>query len=160
MLIVISLMVFGGCQWIQDEIRRPTHYSLPEGYAGWVEIVHEVEGAPPLPIENGHYVVRIGSDGRLATSSPMDYGTPLWGRDVYCYRESNEPITGDAHASRVGYWRHTVGTKTDYRGAERPTHRTFQQFFVGTKEEWEGWQGGPVIGPLEQLKMKSGGKSR
>ena len=42
---------------------------IPEGYVGWLRLDYSVQGSPPLPTENGNYVVRISRSGRLQTSS-------------------------------------------------------------------------------------------
>ena len=42
---------------------------IPAGYVGWLRLDYSVAGAPPLPIENGCYVVRLPRSGRLATST-------------------------------------------------------------------------------------------
>ena len=44
-------------------------WTIPEGYVGWLRLDYGVEGALPLPIEKGCYVVRFTRAGRLQTSS-------------------------------------------------------------------------------------------
>ena len=150
--LLLTLLLPSGCQWLQDEIRRPTRYILPEGYAGWVEIEYEVEGAPPLPIEDGQYVAEIGPDGRLVTSSSIDFGTPLRGSDEYVYQESGERITADASQSRVGYWRPTIGRRSIRLDSGDITYVKYEMFFVGTEDQREGWEGLPQPGPLHEVR--------
>ena len=42
---------------------------IPAGYVGWLRLDYSIAGAPPLPLENGWYVIRLPLTGRLATST-------------------------------------------------------------------------------------------
>lgn len=60
--------------------RTPRHYVLPADFSGWVTIKYEKTDAPPLPEEDGAYILKIPADGLLETSTPLDQG---WARDEY-----------------------------------------------------------------------------
>lgn len=49
-------------------------YLLPMGFEGCVLVNYEVEGAPPLKIEDNEIVYHVPEDGIIDTSSPMDFG--------------------------------------------------------------------------------------
>jgi hypothetical protein len=44
---------------------------IPQNYVGWLRLDYAVAGAPPLPMENGAFVVRMPPGGRLETSSAL-----------------------------------------------------------------------------------------
>src|SRR5438105_4417352 len=75
---VLSPLVTGGC----GGVRRSERLLVPAGYVGWIEVQYGVKGAPPLPIENGWYVIRIPPEGRLQTSSEYQDG---WAADEFWY---------------------------------------------------------------------------
>ncbi|MEQ8818902.1 MAG: hypothetical protein RLY93_01560 [Sumerlaeia bacterium] len=55
--------------------RAPMTFVLPAGFSGEIKVLYEVEGAPPLPVdEAGHVLLDIPPSGRLETSSPLEYG--------------------------------------------------------------------------------------
>jgi hypothetical protein len=62
--------------------RTPCVYELPERFTGWVLITFDRTGEPPLPERDGDLIFRIGPDGRLATSSRIEFG---WAGDEYFY---------------------------------------------------------------------------
>ena len=81
----LVLMVLSACFACRPS-SLPEVWIIPEGYVGWLRLDYAVAGAPPLPIEGGHYVVRLTRTGRLFTSSenssPLkyneyDYETPV-----------------------------------------------------------------------------------
>lgn len=45
---------------------------IPAGYVGWLRLDYSVNGAPPLPLEHGRYVIRVPLSGRVATSTVND----------------------------------------------------------------------------------------
>jgi hypothetical protein len=51
---------------------RGEKWIIPENYSGWLRLDYAVNGAPPLPLESGAYLVRMPSTGRLETSSPYN----------------------------------------------------------------------------------------
>jgi hypothetical protein len=48
---------------------RGEKWIIPANYQGWLRLDYAVSGAPPLPLENGAYLVRMPPGGRLETSS-------------------------------------------------------------------------------------------
>lgn len=66
------------------DANRPkgTRYYLPEKYAGWVCVSFNVDGAPPLPIEEGFLAAKIPANGILKTSSEPRFSPT---RDEYYY---------------------------------------------------------------------------
>jgi len=48
----------------------PFRFLIPEGYVGWIRVDFNVPSAPPLPIEDGFYILKFNESGRLKTSSP------------------------------------------------------------------------------------------
>lgn len=48
-------------------------FLLPMGFEGCALINYEVEGAPPLKIENNEIMYRVPNDGIINTSSPMHF---------------------------------------------------------------------------------------
>ncbi|HYV03646.1 MAG TPA: hypothetical protein VFB82_03615 [Blastocatellia bacterium] len=65
--------------------RRPSRYLVPKGYVGWVKILFKVKDAPPLSVEDGHYLFKIPTDGKLETSSDIEFGVAS--DDYYYYSE-------------------------------------------------------------------------
>lgn len=59
---------------------------LPEKYAGWVCVSYSVDGAPPLPEEDGFLVVKIPPNGIVKTSSELR--TSPKESEYYYYNES------------------------------------------------------------------------
>src|ERR1035438_4511752 len=64
-LLLAGLVLLSACR---SGSRREV-WMIPEGYVGWLRLDYGVEGALPLPIEKGYYVVRFTRTGRLQTSS-------------------------------------------------------------------------------------------
>lgn len=72
-LLLSVLSMFVGCR---SRSKREV-WIIPGGYVGWLRLDYSVAGAPPLPIEDGRYIVRLPRTGRLATSTanypPVDH---------------------------------------------------------------------------------------
>lgn len=72
--------------------RQDRAYFLPEGYSGWITVVHSYPGAEPLPEKDGVLQVHItDSTGILYTSTPLEQG---WSRNDFYWQNVNglEPI--------------------------------------------------------------------
>lgn len=68
--IAVILAAYLGVIFYADTHRpKGERYYLPEKYAGWVCVSFNVDGAPPLPIEDGFLVVKLPPNGILKTSS-------------------------------------------------------------------------------------------
>ena len=102
-------------------------YEVPEGFSGWVLIEFERPEAPPIPKKDGKLIFRIGSDGRLATSSSPEFGVAT---DEYYFvgaTRTKIPFTGWGGGGLV--WGGSNGS-TESGGK---TLHVFQNLFVGTE---------------------------
>ena len=52
----------------------PPRVLIPTGYTGLIKIEYGVKGAPPLTVEQGHYLHRIPPDGHLQTCTYFPSG--------------------------------------------------------------------------------------
>jgi hypothetical protein len=57
-------------------------YYFPENYAGWICIQHDVNGASPLPEQDGYLIIKVPASGILKTSSQLRSSQT---RDKYYY---------------------------------------------------------------------------
>jgi hypothetical protein len=80
LLVVLSMM--GGC----NSGSKKEVWLIPQGYVGWLRLDYAVSGAPPLAIENGRYIVRLPSSGRIRTSSA---NRPLIDQNEYFFEDSH-----------------------------------------------------------------------
>jgi hypothetical protein len=131
---VLTLAIlFGLAAWIASTARSSTHRSsrflIPEGYTGWIRIEFEVQGAPPLPIENDQYVLKIPANGMLRTSSPEQYG---WANDHYYYysAETVRAIPDSGQSAMI--WGKINGEASGSSGK-----RKYEEFFVGTNQQFK-----------------------
>ena len=119
--------------WMGMGARKSTHRSsrflIPDGYTGWIRVEFEVKGAPPLPIEEGQYVLKIPSGGVLRTSSPEQYG---WAEDHYYYYSAQNvrPIPDSRQAALI--WGKINGEASGASGT-----RKYEEFFVGTNQQFK-----------------------
>lgn len=58
-------------------LREPNKYVLPAGFTGKIKIIYQVEGAPPLEVQDGYRVIDVPPSGQVSTSSEMLYGTAV-----------------------------------------------------------------------------------
>jgi hypothetical protein len=127
------VLLTGLALWFGMSTRNSTRSSslflIPEGYAGWIRIEFEVQGAPPLPIEGGQYVLKIPSDGVLRTSSAEQYG---WAKDHYYYYSGQGvralPDSGPAEL----IWGKINGEESATSGK-----RKYEEFFVGDVQQFK-----------------------
>ena len=96
-----------------------------------VRLLLNVEGAPPLPIEDGYYLFRIPPSGLLETSSDIEYG---WASDEYYYYAGDSrqklPATGWGGGGII--WGGYNGSSGNH--PERISVHT--GMFIGTEEEF------------------------
>jgi hypothetical protein len=149
----------------QEEQRRPSRYLIPGGFVGWVKIFYKVKDAPPLPIEDGAYLLRIPPSGVLKTSSVMEYG---WATDEYFYYsgDARRPlkVTGWDEGGMIwaGYNGSSGTAQTGQSSADVPEeNKTFYSgFFVGTEAEykdygrWADEEPGPIDKAAIERKKK------
>jgi hypothetical protein len=118
--------------WLGMSIRNSTHRSsrflIPEGYTGWIRIEFEVQGAPPLPMEGGQYVLKIPSDGVLRTSSTEQYG---WAKDQYYYYSAQGVRTLQDSGPAELIWGKINGEASGTSGK-----RKYEEFFVGNAQQF------------------------
>jgi len=73
--VLIAAAVFGPAAFdLAFHRRPPERYVIPAGFTGWTRIDFRKPGAPRLPIEDGHLLLRLDALGRLATSSDPQLG--------------------------------------------------------------------------------------
>jgi len=68
---VVTIAVLGLMFYAHTHRPKGEKIYLPEKYAGWVCVSYNVDGAPPLPEEDGFLVVKIPPNGILKTSSAL-----------------------------------------------------------------------------------------
>jgi hypothetical protein len=122
----MCLLTSAGC----EKRRRPDRYLFPAGYVGWVETTFGAPSAPALPIEDRFFLIRVPENGRVQTSTLMEYG---WAKDEYYYEDDGRRqalrSTGWGQGGMI--WAGEIGS-TGGRGTER--------FFVGTEAQWKRHQ--------------------
>lgn len=124
---------------VQSLRRLSSRFLLPDGYVGWVKIEFQVPGALPVPVERGQYVFRVPADGMLKTSSPERYG---WGKDEYYYSGAGlRRLPTDAANGRL-VWGRINGEHGSSSGP-----RPYEEFFVGTEQQFKELAGENRIGP-------------
>jgi hypothetical protein len=142
--ILIALLLFGPAAFdLVFHRRAPERYLIPAGFTGWTRIEFRKRGAPPLPIEDGHRVLRLDSEGNLSTSSDPPHGHG--GDDFYYYtptdasgRSSSANPSSEKRRTRLSnagvckggmIWQ--VETLVD-----DPSGTPFIRFFVGTEAQY------------------------
>jgi hypothetical protein len=137
------ILVIGLVAWLNVAARKATRptsrFLIPDGYTGWVRVEFEVQGAPPLPMDAGQNVLTIPPSGLLQTSSAEQYG---WAKDSY-YFSSNagaRPIPDSGAQALI--WGKINGEKSGSSGK-----RKYQQFFVGTEQQFREQAGDKGIAP-------------
>jgi hypothetical protein len=136
--LVIGLGAWFGIS-ARSSTRRSLRFLLPEGYAGWVRVEFEVQGAPPFLVEAGQAVLKIPPSGSLRTSSPEPYG---WTTDYYYFYSGSglRPVP-DSGPGRL-IWGKISGEASGASGK-----RKYEEFFVGTEQQFKERTGEQTIGP-------------
>ena len=99
-----------------------------------------MQGAPPLPMLGGQYVLRIPSDGILRTSSAEQYG---FAKDHYYYYSAQGVRTLQDSGPAELIWGKINGEESGASG-----NRKYEEFFVGTEQQFR-----------DQVKEKNNGGS-
>ena len=113
----------------RNSTRPASRFLIPDGYTGWVRIEFEVQGAPPLPMEGGEYILKIPPDGLLRTSSAEQYG---WAKDHYYYYSAQavHPLPDSGSAALI--W-----GKINGEGSGASGKRKYEELFVGTEQQFK-----------------------
>lgn len=124
--------------------RKPSRFLIPDGYVGWVNIYFEIKDAPPLTIEEGHYVFRIPPAGTMSTSSKLEGGIAV---DDYYYVDkqgNRRPLESTSWGEGGMIWAESTGN--DANGI------TYSRFFVGTESLLQdyGFKMNKKLGPIPQ----------
>lgn len=137
----IFWFVLLGCSNVvggQVNARHPYHYLIPDGYVGWVKVEFNVKNAPPLPIEDGHYIFKIPNSGLLQTSSDKESGLA---DDKYFYVADNNKrqLVADIIIDPITMiWSGYSGEDLIIGSTDKPLKYIY--FFVGPKEEYEKYK--------------------
>jgi hypothetical protein len=136
--VLVLLIIAGGVGlYIALSGARKAHLHLiPEGFVGWAEARYGVEGAPPLPLEDGHLVFRYGPDGKLQTSTEFQEG---WAVDQYYYvdGEQRTPLSQLTPGFDGRIWHAYDSFNTVIRSNDQVVRLGARTgFFVGTEEQY------------------------
>jgi hypothetical protein len=124
--------------------RRPSRFLLPQGYVGWVQVDFGVKGAAPVKTEEGFYLFKFPADGRIATSSQIEFGKAP--NEYYYYADGWRQKLSLGEEARGGtIWAHTIGATEDRNNNSR---NNFERFFVGSESEFRSAESGPTAEPL------------
>ncbi len=148
-----AILFFGlGCQ------SYPTYrFLIPQGYVGWIRLDFQVPQTPPLPMENGSYLVTIPSSGRLRTSVVISH---LFHTECYYYSSRGrqrlyEESSGQQHPTMM--WLLSGDT---WQGGVEEGGGVYMKGFVGTQPQFMALSGGDDL-PVRPLNPRwaLGGKN-
>jgi hypothetical protein len=111
----------------------PYRFLIPEGYVGWVRVDFDVASAPALPIEDGYYVFKFPTSGRLQTSS-SDIVDSRRNQFLYYSEKGNYLLrTGGPLSTRM--------VQEEFSGPGPghlpPVPNRYRYIFIGPKEVFE-----------------------
>ena len=153
-LIVLVLTICFVFSVSQAQTRRPSRFLIPEGYAGWVRIDFRVANAPPLPIEDGHYLFKIPNSGRLETSSDLEGGTATDQFFLYSGDKRTElEFSGDEIINEIWGFSYDRKEVRVANSEKRKVVAEYQYFFVGTEDEYIEY--GRIIGNVRKKENKN-----
>jgi len=116
------LLLAAGCL----RTRHPSQFLIPKEYVGWVDVSYGVNGAPPLSVENGYYVIRVPANGQMQTSTEIEAGRK--GDQFYSIKGASRQRLQASNPGGGGMiWGDSVAGKS--RGATR-------EFFVGPEGDF------------------------
>jgi hypothetical protein len=128
---------------------------IPEGYVGTVRVDYGVQGAAPLPLEHGKYVVRVPATGHVVTSTPFEEGS---GRDEFYYVADSRRTKlawgrgGMIQARRDGEL--PVSSSRPWERQRRENQgRFYSLYFVGTEQQQRAFEKSGADGPNESGPM-------
>ena len=115
-------------------------YLIPSGYVGWFVVLYNVPGAPPLPIENNDYVIRVPPNGRLTTSTKLPEVVPYYDSYYVSGNKRQHLETGFGwkwgRENDVGKNGMVWGEVYGWSG-NLPAGVKFEQYFIGTQSQFD-----------------------
>jgi hypothetical protein len=131
----------------QQKTRQPSRYLIPDGYVGWVKIIFRKSDAPALPVEDGHYLLKIPPSGSLETSSEIEYGVASGDDYFYYCGDTRRKLESTGWGGGGMVW-------GEYNGSSGNNERTelHEGFFIGTEEQMKTLPAGNV-GPVDKSKL-------
>ncbi len=105
--IILAILYFGLLFYAHSP-QKGGRYYFPEKYAGWVCVSYEVEGKPPLDIQDDFLILKIPENGILKTSSNPRL-SPLY--DEYYYYTEEGAREAEEIEFGGGFTRQTEGEK-------------------------------------------------
>ncbi|HEX4783699.1 MAG TPA: hypothetical protein VH350_05120 [Candidatus Sulfotelmatobacter sp.] len=135
---VTLVLVIAVGAWIKLNVANPNtqnsalhsyRFLIPEGYTGWVRIEFEIPGAPALPIQSSHTMVKIPPSGTLKTSSSEQYGAASDDYASYS-NDTVRPLPDSGPEKRV--WGKITGELQGPGG-----NRKYEEFFVGSEQQFK-----------------------
>jgi hypothetical protein len=139
---VLALLLIAASACVMP-VRTPERHLIPEGYVGWVRAYFGVAGAPPLPTEDGHLLLRYPEGGMLETSSERSQGLAT---DEYYYVSGGKRrlLSTSSRGGEGMIWGKHEGLSTERReGGEITRSGAHVAFFVGPYEQYEQHRQGP-----------------
>src|ERR1700675_2460824 len=127
--ILIAAAVFGPTAFdLVFHRRPPERFLIPNGYSSWVRAGFRQKDTPPLPMEDGRFLLKLNAQGTLQTSSNPQLGH---GRDdFFFYSNDRRKSLSNAGVCKGGMvWQ--IETMVDDR-----TSTPFERFFVGTEAQY------------------------
>lgn len=131
---VLTLALLTGVAlWLRvsawNSTRHSSRFLIPQGYTGWIRVEFEAQGASPLPMQHGEFVLKIPADGVLRTSSREQYG---WAKDHYYYESAGgvRPLPDSGQEGLI--WGKINGEESGASGK-----RKYEEFFVGTAQQFK-----------------------
>jgi hypothetical protein len=131
---IIAMFVVAGL--LIRNARMPQDHLVPEGYTGWCTATYGVAGAPPLPVEGGHRILRYDANGVLETSSPFEEGIAV---DNYYYVSGDERrhLRQRPPGMEGEIWHaYTSSQRVTRAGGQIVRTGVQTGFFVGTEEQY------------------------
>jgi hypothetical protein len=127
--IFIAAAVFGPAAFdLVFHRRPPERFLIPAGYSGWVRVDFRQKAAPPLPMEDGHRLLKLNEQAALQTSSDPQ---PGHGKDDFFYYTGDRrtPLSNAGVCKGGMVWQ--IETMVDDRNST-----LFTRFFVGTENQY------------------------
>jgi len=110
-----------------DQNSPISRFLIPEGYVGWLRVEHDVECAPPIPVEDGVRIFRFTGASVLKTSSPIPTDSAARQYFSYSVDGSEKDLAADYQNGNGMIWQERRGS--------RAGKMSMFIFFVGTEEK-------------------------